>query len=223
MRMQKENEVIDMEDIILLGIGGHAHSVVDSIEQAGQYRIVGFLDVKEHQNKEYRGYQVVGTDDMLESYYRKGVKNAFITVGYLGEGSIREKLYKELKRIGYTIPNIIDETAIVASDVRLGEGNYMGKRTVINANAEIGTMCIINTGAIVEHDCCIGDMTHIAVGAVLCGRVTIGDRTLIGAGAVVRQGIHIGSHVIIGAGMTITKDINNNIKKYGHVEEYIEG
>ena len=220
---KKENKVVDMEDIILLGIGGHAHSVVDSIEQAGQYRIVGFLDVKEHQDKEYRGYRVIGTDDMLENYYRKGIKNAFITVGYLGEGSIREKLYKELKKIGYTIPNIIDKTAIVASDVRFGEGNYVGKRAVINASAEIGAMCIINTGAIVEHDCYVDDMTHIAVGAVLCGQVTIGDRTLIGAGAVVRQGIHIGSHVIIGAGMTITKDINNNIKKYGRIEEYIKG
>lgn len=223
MLNKKENKVVDMEDIILLGIGGHAHSVVDSIEQAGQYRIVGFLDVKEHKDKEYRGYRVIGTDDMLENYYRKGIKNAFITVGYLGEGSIREKLYKELKKIGYTIPNIIDKTAIVASDVRFGEGNYVGKRTVINANAEIGAMCIINTGAIVEHDCYVDDMTHIAVGAVLCGHVTIGDRTLIGAGAVVRQGIHIGTHVIIGAGMTITKDINNNIKKYGRIEEYIEG
>lgn len=31
-----------MEDIVLLGIGGHAHSIVDSIEQKKQYNIVGF-------------------------------------------------------------------------------------------------------------------------------------------------------------------------------------
>ena len=56
-----------MEDIILLGIGGHAHSVVDSIEQLGLYRIVGFLDIKEKQDEEYKGYHVIGTDDMLEN------------------------------------------------------------------------------------------------------------------------------------------------------------
>lgn len=212
-----------MEDIILLGIGGHAHSVVDSIEQSGRYRIVGFLDVKENRDKEYRGYHVIGTDDMLENYYLKGIKNAFITVGYLGEGSIRNKLYKEIKRIGYTVPNIIDRTAILADDIRLGEGNFVGKRAVINANSKIGTMCIINTGAIVEHDCCIGDMTHIAVGTILCGHVTVGNNTLIGANAVVRQGINIGTHVIIGAGMTITKDIKSNTKKYGDIEQYFEG
>lgn len=37
-----------MEDIILLGIGGHAHSVVDSVECAGQYHIVGFLDLTQY-------------------------------------------------------------------------------------------------------------------------------------------------------------------------------
>lgn len=212
-----------MEDIILLGIGGHAHSVVDSIEQLGQYRIIGFLDVKEKQDEEYKGYHVIGTDDMLENCYQKGIKNAFVTVGYLGEGNIREKLYKELKRIGYMIPNIVDKNAIVASDVRLGEGNFVGKQCVINANAEIGSMCIVNTGAIVEHDCYVGDMTHIAVGTLLCGQVTVGSNTLIGAGTVVRQGVNIGTHVIIGAGMTITKDVKNNIKKYGDIEQYFEG
>lgn len=212
-----------MEEIILLGIGGHAHSVVDSIEQVGKYRIVGFLDVKENQDKEYKGYRVIGTDDMLENFYQKGIKNAFVTVGYLGEGNIREKLYKDLKRIGYKIPNIIDKSAIVANDVRLGEGNFVGKQCVINANAEIGSMCIINTGAIVEHDCCVDDMTHIAVGTLLCGQVTVGSNTLIGAGAIVRQGVNIGTHVTIGAGMTITKDVKNNIKKYGNIEQYFEG
>lgn len=33
-----------MEEIILLGMGGHAHSVVDSIEREGRYHIAGFLD-----------------------------------------------------------------------------------------------------------------------------------------------------------------------------------
>lgn len=212
-----------MEDIILLGIGGHAHSVVDTIEGAGKYRIVGFLDIEENQGKEYRGYRVIGTDGMLESYYQKGIRNAFVTVGYLGEGNTREKLYKALKRIGYEIPNIIDETAIIARDVCIGEGNFVGKRAVINANAKMGTMCIINTGAIVEHDCCIGDMTHIAVGTILCGGVMVGDRTLIGAGAILKQGVQIGSHVIIGAGMKITKDVKSNIKKYGDIEQYFEG
>lgn len=207
-----------MEDIILLGIGGHAHSVVDSIEQSGKYRIIGFLDTKQNQGVKYRNYQVIGTDDMLESLYHKGIRNVFITVGYLGEGEVREKLYRILKKIGYKLPNIIDKTAILANDIQLGEGNFIGKRAVVNANVSIGNMCIINTGAIVEHDCCIGDMAHIAVGTVLCGHASVGSRSFIGASSVVRQEITIGKNVLIGAGTIVTKDIKDNTEKYGSIE-----
>lgn len=54
-----------MEDIILLGLGGHARSVVDSIEQVGKYNIIGFLDTEEMQGKRFRDYMVLGTDDKL--------------------------------------------------------------------------------------------------------------------------------------------------------------
>ena len=53
-----------MEDIVLLGIGGHAHSVVDSIEQGRKYHIIGFLDADEMQDKYYRDYRVLGNDSM---------------------------------------------------------------------------------------------------------------------------------------------------------------
>lgn len=46
-----------MEDIILLGAGGHAHSVVESIEQSGKYNIIGFLDTEENHGKHFGRYQ----------------------------------------------------------------------------------------------------------------------------------------------------------------------
>ena len=67
-----------MEDIILLGLGGHAHSVVDSIEQAGEYNIIGFFDTEEMQGKQYKDYRVLDTDDVLHTYFDKGIKNAFV-------------------------------------------------------------------------------------------------------------------------------------------------
>lgn len=198
-----------MEEIILLGIGGHAHSVVDSIESNKNYSIYGFLDIESRIGEQFRGYKVVGTDNLLESCFHKGIKNAFVTVGYLGKGDIRKKLYKKLKGIGFTLPNIVDRTAILANDVILGEGIFVGKRAVINSAAEIGNMCIINTGAIVEHDCKVGDFSHIAVGSALCGSVQVGKEAFIGANATVIQGKRIGNKCIIGAGTTVRKDVED--------------
>ena len=199
-----------MENIILLGLGGHAHSVVDSIEQAGKYNIIGFLETREMQGKRFRDYQVLGVDDNIQEYFDKGIRNAFITIGFLGYGNIRNQLYKQLKDIGYAVPNIIDRTAVVSKKIELEDGIFIGKNAIINANVKIGEMCIINTGAIVEHDCEIGRFSHIAVGSVLCGGVLVGEQTLIGANATVIQEKRIGNCCIIGAGSTIRKKEEKN-------------
>ena len=199
-----------MEKIILLGIGGHAHSVVDSIEGEGKYSVYGFLDMKDREGERYREHKVVGTDDLLESYFNKGIKNAFVTVGYLGKGDIRNRLYLQLKKIGFNIPTIVDRTAVIAADVTLGEGTFVGKGAVVNSVTEIGKMCIINTSAIIEHDCKIGDFSHISVGSALCGSVQVGKESFIGANATIIQGKTIGNKCIIGAGTTIRKDVEDN-------------
>ena len=199
-----------MENIILLGLGGHAHSVVDSIEQAGKYNIIGFLETREMQGKRFRDYQVLGVDDNIQEYFDKGIRNAFITIGFLGYGNIRNQLYKQLKDIGYAVPNIIDRTAVVSKKIELEDGIFIGKNAIINANVKIGEMCIINTGAIVEHDCEIGRFSHIPVGSVLCGGVLVGEQTLIGANATVIQEKRIGNCCIIGAGSTIRKNVEKN-------------
>ncbi len=199
-----------MESIILLGTGGHAHSVVDAIEAESRFHIYGFLDIEEKIGEEYRGYKVLGTDMLLEDNFEHGVKNAFVTIGYLGKDSIRSRLFLYLKQIGFTLPNIVDKTAIIAKNVILGEGVFIGKGAVVNSGAEIGDMCIINTGAIIEHDCRIGDFSHISVGSVLCGGVQVGRESFIGANATVIQGRTIGNKCIIGAGVTIRKNIKDN-------------
>lgn len=199
-----------MEDIILLGTGGHAHSVVDSIEQAGEYNIIGFLDKEEMIGSHYRDYRILDTDGALKKYYDRGVRNAFVTIGYMGRGNIRNQLYKWLNDIGYTIPNIIDRTAVVADNAVLSEGIFVGKKAIINANVHIGKMCIINTGAIIEHDCVVGNFSHISVGCVLCGNVKVGNSSFVGANATVIQGRKIGNRSIIGAGITIRKNVEDN-------------
>lgn len=197
-----------MEDIVLLGFGGHAKSVVDTIEKQKQYHIVGFTD--KSKDKIYKGYRVIGDDDDLEKIFQSGVKNAFVTIGYLGDSDIRKQLYYRLRDIGYQVPAIIDDTAAIAEDAVIGEGTYVGKNAVINSDAAVGNMCIINTGAIVEHDCNVGDFSHIAVGAVICGMSKVGTETLVGANATILQCVEVGNKVKVGAGTVVLEKVPDN-------------
>lgn len=204
-----------VEDIILVGFGGHAKSVADTIDQGMHYHIVGYIDHKP--DSRCADFQWLGTDDKLAEYYQKGIRNAIIGVGFMGHHTIRDRLYMQLKKIGYRLPVIIDETAVIAKDVLIGEGTYVGKCAVINAGSMIGKMCIINTGALVEHENSIGDYSHIAVRSVLCGKVQIGMHVFIGANATIIQGIQIENECIIGAGSVVLSNVPEKRTVYGTI------
>lgn len=200
-----------MEPIILLGCGGHAKSVVDVICRQKKYKILGFVD-NEKSSFTYRNYEVIGTDDDLERIFAEGTRWAFISIGYLGKGVIREKLNLKLKKIGFKLATVIDPSAVLAEDSIISPGCFVGKHAVINSDSKIGENVIVNSGAIIEHDCSIGEFTHVAVSATICGGVRIGKRCLIGANSTIIQGKHIGDNVIIGAGCIVYKDIGKHMK-----------
>lgn len=187
-----------MEDIILIGYGGHAKSVADCIERQNRYRIIGYTDLEKRKSK----YKYLGTDDVLKDFFNRGIQNVVICQGYLGKGNVREALYDNVKKIGFNLPVISDPSSIISDTAIIGEGTFIGKRAIVNAEAIIGKMCIINTNALIEHECIIHDFSHIAVSATLCGQVEIGRRGFIGANATVIQCRKIEDNTIIPAGVT---------------------
>lgn len=201
------------EKIVLIGGGGHAHSVVDAIECMGQYEIAGFID--QEPSTSYKSYSTIGSDDDLDAIFKSGITLAAITVGYLGRSRLRETLFCKAKSIGFTFPPIIDPSAVVANDAIIGEGSFVGKLAVVNANAHVGSMNIVNTGAIIEHDCRLGDYSHVAVNATLCGSVDAGEFVFVGANAVVVQGVSLGDFSLIGAGAVVLKDVEEHQRAVG--------
>ncbi len=196
-----------MEKIIVLGKGGHAGSLVDVLERENIYEIAGYVINECEKKTSCDHYPIIGNDTDLERIFQSGIKNAALGIGFLGKSDLRERVWGILKKIGFMLPVICDPSAILAQNVQIEEGSFIGKRAVVNTNAYIGKMCIINTGAIIEHDCKVEDFSHISVGSVLCGNVQVGKSVLVGANATVIQGITIGDHCIIGAGTTVRKKI----------------
>ena len=184
---------------MIVGYGGHAKSVADCIERQSEFNIIGYTDLEEHVSK----YRYLGTDDMLQSVFDSGVRNAVVGIGYLGHGDVRVKLYNKLKDIGFAFPIIKDPSSIVSESAIVAEGTFIGKSAIINSEAKIGKMTIINTKALVEHECEIGDYSHVAVGAVLCGQVKVGESVFIGANATVVQCKEVNSNTIVPAGEVV--------------------
>ncbi len=202
--------------ILLIGGGGHCKSVLDSLLELNEYAEIGIVDKKENLGKSVMGVPLVGCDDDLPALFRDGYRYAFVTIGSIGNPTLRIKLFNLLSEIGYEIPVIIDNSAKVSKHTIIEQGVFIGKQSIVNAGALIQKGAIINSGSIVEHDCQIGAFSHIAPGSVLGGEVVVGEHSHVGTNATVKQQIHIGSNSIIGMGSVVLQNIDSNTMAYGN-------
>lgn len=201
-----------MEKIVLIGGGGHCKVVIDMIKLGERFEIVGIIDKEKGQ---VMGVPIIGDDEILEKLFNEGVRKAFVCVGGISNPRIREKLYLNLKKIGYSLPVIIHPHSIISDSVSIGEGTCVMAGAVLNAGCKVGENCIINTRALVEHDANLDKNVHVSPGAIVLGDVTVGKNSLIGAGTVIKQGISVGENTIVGAGSVVVKDIAEGSKAYG--------
>lgn len=199
-----------MKKLVLIGGGGHCKSVIDTVKRLKLYDEVVVTDPCFPALREILDIRVVGNDDILADLKQSGFHEAFVTVGSIKNTKLRQELYDKAYKIGFAFPNLIDPAACISEYARLDEGIFIGKGVIINADAFVGKMAIVNTGAIIEHECTVGSYSHIAVGTVLCGGVSIGNHTMVGAGTTIIQGISVGNHTIIGAGSTVLSDVGNH-------------
>ena len=178
-----------MEEILLIGGGGHCKSVIDVIEQENRYKIAGIIDKKELIGKDVLGYKIIACDDDLDKLF-KTYKNVIVTVGQIQSPKLRVKLFTKLKTIGYNIPVIISPLAYVSKHTAIDEGTIIMHHALVNASVNIGKNCIINTKALIEHDCTIEDNCHISTAAVVNGGVVVKDGTFFGSNATSKEYIN---------------------------------
>ena len=205
-----------MKKLILIGAGGHCRSVIDSIRSSDEFFIEGILDLPDRVGSFVDGVEVIGTDEEMKAYFNKGIKYAFLSLGSIGDIRLRSYLYEQILVSGFEVPNIIDKSAVLAQNIRMKQGIFVGKKAVVNAGACIGKAAIINTAAVIEHDCFVGDFSHVSPGTVLCGGVRVDYGSHIGAGSVVIQGVHIGRQSMIGAGSVVLSSIGAHSLAYGN-------
>ncbi|TCH96223.1 hypothetical protein EJV46_21850 [Roseococcus sp. SYP-B2431] len=179
--------------VLILGAGGHGRAVCEAALDAG-FEVAGFLDG--------RGSlpDVLGLPVRGEAAHGGGP-----VLVALGDNAAR---LAAAGRLRAPLPTLLHPSAVRARSAGLAEGAVVMPRAVLGAQARIGRLALVNTGAIVEHDVELGEGAHVAPGAVLCGGVRIGARALVGAGAVVAPNIRVGEGAVIGAGASVVTDVD---------------
>ena len=200
--------------LVFWGASGHALVVADIIRLCGQYDIVGFLDDVTGRNgsEQLCGFPVFSGREHLDRLYREGVRHAIIAFGHC---AARLKAAEFARSKGFQLATAVHPTAIIASDVVIGEGTVIAAGVVINPAVHIGANVIINTSASVDHETVVADGAHICPGVRLAGRVSVGEGAWVGIGSTVVDRVSIGTGAFIGAGSVVVDDIPAHTLAYG--------
>lgn len=195
---------------IVLGGGGHARVLIDSIQQADRpMHLLAVLDAQPSLwGSNILGVPILGGDDQIPALISQGANSFVVGLGSVGNNRPRQRLFDLGLSYQLAHQQVIHPKAIISPAARLGRGVQLLPGSIVNAGAILGDNVIVNSGAIVEHDCQIGNHVHIATGARLASTITVGTGAHIGAGATIRQCIHIGEGAIVGAGAVVVKDID---------------
>lgn len=200
--------------IIVLGAGGHAKVVIDTLLALGR-EIAGIADPDpETHGKDVLGVSVLGGEEAVEARAAGDISLAN-GVGSTGDAGRRKDVFERFRDKGYEFVSVVHPSAVVAAGVSPGHGAQIMAGAIIQPDCRIGENTVINTGAQVDHDCIIGDHVHVAPGAVLGGTVIVGAETHIGAGATVIQNTAIGDRCLVAAGAVVTEDLADGTKVAG--------
>jgi len=199
-----------MNKLIVVGAGGHARTVISTINELKLWDIYGVVDVNFSGQKEtILGVDVLGGVTIIDLFTDSDMG----IVVALGDNYQRQVLMENYSRRGFMLPNIIHPSAILDKTSSIADGNYVGAMAHVGPCVSVGRGNIINTQTNIEHETTIGDYNHIAPSAVLCGRVSIENQVLVGANATVLDKRYIANNTTIGAGAVAVESINVPGKK----------
>ncbi len=193
-----------MKKIILIGAGGHARSCIDVIKDTKKFKIEYLIEKEKSDNLCQFKKKTYNKKNLLKIF--KKTKSALVSFGQIKDKFSRQKVYENLKKIGFKFPVIKSKSAYISKDSKILDGTIIMNKSFVNSNVTIGFNNIINTGSIIEHDVSIGNHNHIAPGAIINGGVQIGNNCFIGSGSIIKQGISIKNNSFIQAGQIILKN-----------------
>ncbi len=196
------------KNLVIIGAGGYAKSVVDSVDTT-KYTIAGFID--EFSDKgEHLGFPILSKSlDELEG------KESYVYFIAIGNNLRRKRWYDILSEKGYEMINVIDPSAIVSQYAHLGIGCFVGKMAIVNSKAFVGNDCIINSKALVEHGCHVSDHANISTNSVINGDVVIGEGSFIGSCSVTIGQLSVGNWSTVGAGAVVIRNVGDGVTVAG--------
>lgn len=196
-----------MNDLIVIGAGGHSKVIFDAVQKQGVYRIVAFVDTTLDLPRTQGQVPVLTAlpDDCEGKYF----------IVAIGDNVTRARLFAEMQAKGLRPATVVHPNSTIAGTATIGLGSIVCPGVIIGPDTVIGINSILNTASSIDHDCQIGEHVHIGPGSTIAGSCHIAEGAFVGSGTVLIPHVKIGKWATVGAGSVLIRDVSEKTTVVG--------
>lgn len=198
----------EFKNVVIVGAGGLGKEIYGYIQNdiklghLEDVRIKGFID---------DNFSLENNDLNLGTIKEYQFQEQDYFVIALGNIKIRTHIISKLESKKAKFLSYQHSTAYVASDVKLGKGNFLAPFTLINANSNIGDHNFLNSYSSIGHDCSLGDNNVMNPYSTILGECSVGNNNYFSTRSSIYPRLEIGNDCVISISTTVNSSLDDNI------------
>lgn len=203
-----------MKTLVIIGAGGFGRTVFDYAKESlgynTEFTIKGFLDDNPNALVNTPGYPpIIGT---IKSYIPCDDDVFALAIGGVVS---RKKCAETILSKGGEFITLINKSARIGSNVKLGYGCIISPYASIGSDACLGNGVLIQAFVVIGHDVHIGDWSRVDTHCVCVGGTIIEDSVAIYTGAVINN-VTVGKAATVGALCFVINNVEPNTTVFGN-------
>ena len=196
--------------LVIIGNTTNARLAKWYFENDSSYEVSAFSVNKKYISSNVLLDKPVVPFEQLVDLYPPDKYNAFVAVGYTQMNSIREKLYYQVKKMGYVLHNYISSRCSFLTDEIIGDNNLILEDNTVQPYVKIGSNNVLWSGNHIGHDTVLYDHITVTSHVVISGYCKIGNNCFLGVNATLHNEIELSSGTLVAAGAIIKKNTSEN-------------
>lgn len=188
------------EKMLLVGAGGFGKVV---LEHALLEYDCAFIDDAYKPGEKVCNVPVIGKINEIGNF-----RNEYpLLVVAIGNNSLREKIYQDAEKFGFTFPNIICRSVYISPYAQIGRGCVFLNNVVIQNGSSVGDGVLLNPGVEIHHGSVVDDFSLIYTNSVIRTNAKVGKKVKIGSNVTISNDVAISDNKEILNGRAIFHSI----------------
>lgn len=195
-----------MKKLVIIGDSAFAEIAFEYFKHDSEYEPIAFsVETAFLSKTQLFGLPIIPLENLIEEYPPTDYE-VFVAVTYGSLNKLRERLFYDLKKKGYTLASYISSNAFCWRNVKIGENCFIFEDNTIQPFVEIEDNCILWSGNHIGHHSVIRKNCFISSHVCISGYCDIGKNSFLGVNATIVNNISLGDFNWIGPDVTITKN-----------------